>query len=379
MGLSRFDVDKMKANKDVDGLINILKEGEISVHEAAYALGEIGGDVAINALAEMLENKDWGVRATVVQALGRTRAVNATDSLTKALNDEDSWVRANAIYSLGDIGGEKAVDVLIECLKNETNPYRAMLALRKIGAPAIEALIKAQKSKNIKVRERATETLGDIGEPIAFEALVQTLRDDDDHMRERAAEALGKIGDIRATKPLLNALRDERKAVRESATRALERIRALNFSWVAMNKLAGFRGPTGDDDLEFLKKKHIYVLVRLAEKHKALVTTEQVSKFGFEDHPFPIPDFNPPSETQIEQITKLVKDRLDAGNRVAVSCGAGIGRTGTILMCILISMCHSYEEASVMMKDAGRKPFETDEQKQAITNYAKKIGKLPHN
>jgi atypical dual specificity phosphatase len=148
-----------------------------------------------------------------------------------------------------------------------------------------------------------------------------------------------------------------------------------NFGWVIKNKLAGVRGPTGDDDLQFLKNEGISVLVRLAEEHKACVTAEQVTKFGMEDHHFPVPDFTPPSETQIEQITKLVKDRLNAGQRVAVSCGAGIGRTGTTLACILISLCNPVEEAFEILKNVEREAFETADQRAAIFKFAQKLGK----
>jgi atypical dual specificity phosphatase len=148
-----------------------------------------------------------------------------------------------------------------------------------------------------------------------------------------------------------------------------------NFGWVIMNKLAGVRGPTSNDDLQFLKDEGISILVRLAEKHKAHVTTEQVAKFGIEDLHFPVPDFTPPSEIQIEQITQLVKERLTAGQKVAVSCGAGIGRTGTILTCILISMCNPVGEAFKIMKNAGREAFETPDQHRAILRFAQKLGK----
>lgn len=148
-----------------------------------------------------------------------------------------------------------------------------------------------------------------------------------------------------------------------------------NFGWVIKSKLAGVRGPTGHDDLKFLKNEGISVLVRLAEKHRAHVTAEEVAKFGMEHHHFPIPDFTPPSETQIEQITKLVKDRLNEGQRVAVSCGAGIGRTGTILTCILISLCNPLEEAFEIMKSAKREAFETADQREAIMKFARQLGK----
>ena len=152
--------------------------------------------------------------------------------------------------------------------------------------------------------------------------------------------------------------------------------RELNFSWVIENQLAGIRGPTGNEDLQFLGQKGIAVLVRLAEKQKACVTTEQVTEAGLEDFYFPVEDFHAASMAQIDKITNFVKTRLSQNKAVAVSCGAGIGRTGMVLTCILISMCNSIEDAKKIMEKANRSICETDAQHQAIVDYAKKIGKF---
>jgi atypical dual specificity phosphatase len=147
----------------------------------------------------------------------------------------------------------------------------------------------------------------------------------------------------------------------------------LNFSWVIENQLAGVRGPSGKEDLQFLKNKGISVLVRLAEKEKAQVTAEEVTKSGLEDFHVPVMDMHPPSEAQIDKITKFVKERLSENKSVAVSCHAGIGRTGTVLTCILISMFNSQEEAIRIMQKANRAVCETEVQRKAIINYAKRI------
>jgi protein-tyrosine phosphatase len=149
----------------------------------------------------------------------------------------------------------------------------------------------------------------------------------------------------------------------------------LNFSWVIENRLAGIRGPTGDDDLQFLRRKGISVLVRLAVEDQARVTSEQVTKAGLEDFHVPIADFHAPSAAQIDKIAGFVKERLSENKSVAVSCGEGKGRTGTILMCILISMCNPLEEAVKIMNRANRTVYETAVQHKAIRNYAKKTGK----
>jgi atypical dual specificity phosphatase len=149
-----------------------------------------------------------------------------------------------------------------------------------------------------------------------------------------------------------------------------------NFSWVIANQIAGIRGPIGNDDLIFLKQNGISVLVRLAEQQKAHVTGEQVTKAGLEDFHVPVEDYHPPSMAQIDKITDFVKDKLLENKSVAVSCGAGVGRTGTVLTCILISMGNSLEEAEKMMTKANRSVCETESQRQVIVNYARKTDKI---
>ncbi len=125
--------------------------------------------------------------------------------------------------------------------------------------------------------------------------------------------------------------------------------------------------------MAFLKEKGITLIVRLAEKHKAKVTPQQAINAGLKDLHEPIPDFHAPSQEQIDKITKQVKDYLNKGGRIAVSCDAGAGRTGTILSCILISLCYTVDEAVEKVKKTRNqdKAWEKPEQYQAILTWAK--------
>jgi len=150
-----------------------------------------------------------------------------------------------------------------------------------------------------------------------------------------------------------------------------------NFSWVIPGQLAGCAGPSGDEDLAFLREKGIKLIVRLAEEEKAKVTTLQVNKAGLDDLHEPIPDFCAPSQEQIDKIIEKVKSYRDRREPVAVSCGFGIGRTGTILSCILISWCYNVKDAlqKVQKERRQEKAWEKENQLNAILTYAERIGK----
>ena len=119
----------------------------------------------------------------------------------------------------------------------------------------------------------------------------------------------------------------------------------MQFSWVTEGHVAGCRGPKTADDLRFLKKEGIRALVRLVEADNARVTKQQVCKIGIEDCHEEVQDFHPPEPGQLERILDFIDRMLSENKPVAVSCGAGYGRTGTVLACYLIKQGKSSSEA----------------------------------
>lgn len=119
----------------------------------------------------------------------------------------------------------------------------------------------------------------------------------------------------------------------------------MKFSWLVEGQIAGCRGPTDSDCLVFLRRHKIRALVRLVETSKARVNKQQVVAAGMEDCHQPVPDFHPPERRQLNKILRFISDMRVQGKPVAVSCGAGYGRTGTVLACWLIQDGRSAREA----------------------------------
>ncbi|MFZ3385591.1 MAG: HEAT repeat domain-containing protein [Candidatus Hydromicrobium sp.] len=191
------NVEKIRVNKDVEGLIRALKYKDKDVRwEAVEALVKIGKP-AVELLIEALKDEDWHVRGRAAVALGNIGDGRAVGPLIKALKDKDSDVR-----------------------------MRAAEALVKIGEPAVELLIEALKDGDWHVRGRAAVALGNIGDGRAVGPLIEALKDGDKDVRWEAAVALGNIGDARAVEPLLRVLDDTHS---NAAATALEKI-GFNFS-----------------------------------------------------------------------------------------------------------------------------------------------------
>lgn len=158
----------------------------------------------------------------------------------------------------------------------------------------------------------------------------------------------------------------------ESETYAL----AMNFGWVETARLAGCRGPRSRKDLAFLFNSGIRALVRLGYEEETGISSSDVKESGMEDCYEPVPDFKPPSQSQIDHVLGFIWRRIGHGKPVAVSCGAGYGRTGTVLACYIVSCGHTADQAIEWL--ISRRPC-SDEilrvpgQKDAVVEFARRL------
>jgi protein-tyrosine phosphatase len=98
------------------------------------------------------------------------------------------------------------------------------------------------------------------------------------------------------------------------------------------------------------------------------VVQEQGMKFVS----FPIPDRQVPnSQTEMAAALERIDVELTAGKNVVVHCRQGIGRTGLVGACLLISKGLSPERAIKSLSAARGIPIpETEEQRRWIDHYA---------
>ena len=169
------------------------------------------------------------------------------DELIAAFGTPD-WEKA--VEELARIG-ESAVKPLSEALidygGHRYKPYRAALALGKIGSPqAEEALIRALRDEKTQdyVARGITRSLAEIGSEQAELALIEVVRDKeiDRFIRGPAADALNRFHTDRSIEALIKALDDEEEFVRNFAGGALAKIgslKTMNALLIALRKNPG--------------------------------------------------------------------------------------------------------------------------------------------
>jgi len=146
-----------------------------------------------------------------------------------------------------------------------------------------------------------------------------------------------------------------------------------NFSWLIEGKLAGSARPENETQLIWLRNKGIRALICLNQERP--LNEHEVKDLGFEYDFIPVKDFTAPTLDDIERFVNFAQEMLSQEKPVVVCCGAGIGRTGTMLAAYMVSLCSSPEEALRQVKEKRGVGVESYEQQQAVFEYARQIGK----
>jgi HEAT repeat protein len=102
-------------------------------------------------------------------------------------------IQKEGLSALGRMGGKDAIYAIISHFSVPNAQEYALAAIKNIGAPASEYLIKVLELDDLLIRENALRALAEIGVKEAVDHVVPLLDDDDVRIAGDAALALAAL------------------------------------------------------------------------------------------------------------------------------------------------------------------------------------------
>jgi len=137
------------------------------------------------------------------------------------------------------------------------------------------------------------------------------------------------------------------------------------FTLFIDDRIIGLARPSRDE-LAALAERGVTHLISLTV---AAFPADQLEAHGLEGVHIPLPDMSAPTPAQIARFVETLSSLVADGRKVAVHCGAGLGRTGTMLACYLVSAGMRASEAIAAVRRRRPGSVESRAQEEAVAAY----------
>ncbi|HET6574500.1 MAG TPA: dual specificity protein phosphatase family protein [Fimbriiglobus sp.] len=141
------------------------------------------------------------------------------------------------------------------------------------------------------------------------------------------------------------------------------------FTWIDQPLLAALAMPESADDLAWLRRHGLDVLLSLSEEPPSRRWINDAGLMGIH---VPVVDFTAPTDRQIDLCLDAIARAHQSGMGVAVHCTGGKGRTGTILAAYLVTTGLTARAAIDRIRHLRPGSVETPDQEEAVEAFARR-------
>jgi atypical dual specificity phosphatase len=141
------------------------------------------------------------------------------------------------------------------------------------------------------------------------------------------------------------------------------------FTWVEKPLVAALARPESEEELAWLRRQGIEVLLSLTEDPPRRDWVDDAGLLLFH---VPVEDMEAPTQEQLDRCVSAITRANERHMAVAVHCAAGLGRTGVILACYFIEKGMTAASAIAKVRRLRPGSIETTEQSDAVVEFARR-------
>jgi atypical dual specificity phosphatase len=144
--------------------------------------------------------------------------------------------------------------------------------------------------------------------------------------------------------------------------------------WIVEDRILALSLPT-EADVAALSRAGFTAVVTVASEEYADPVRDWCVARGLRHLRYRVPDMAVPEAADVRDFVAEVAHELAREGRVAVHCLGGVGRTGTLIACYLVSTGCSADEALAEVRRRRPGSVQTRGQELCIARYAKELGR----